>query len=179
MQVAVADLVHLAHVVLEQSRRFAGERIDVGGQLVTGNEIARTLEREMGRSGPLQRVVVPESVIRSDPIIGESAAAMVRWLDSDGSPSTFRHCTAGSLKSRGSPSTTGLHNTPGVDRLEECCAVHFQEVGPGWASVAPCSEGCVVTTRWQRECPDPRGCQHRRPGPQPRQASRRWPNPMR
>ncbi len=84
MQVAVADLVHLAHVVLEQPQRFAGERIDVGGQLVTGNEIARTLEREMGRSGPLQRVVVPESVIRSDPIIGESAAAMVRWLDSDG-----------------------------------------------------------------------------------------------
>ncbi len=84
MQVAVADLAHLACLVLKQPQRFAGERIDVGGQLVTGDEIARTLEREMGRSTPLQRVVVPESVVRSDPTMGQSAAAMIRWLDSDG-----------------------------------------------------------------------------------------------
>jgi uncharacterized protein YbjT (DUF2867 family) len=76
-QVAVADIGAVAVRVLEDSRRFAGKRFDLGSDELTGNDVAVTLSRVTGR--PFTHFHVPLNVIRDR--MGEDGAKMFEWFD--------------------------------------------------------------------------------------------------
>ena len=76
-QVAVADIGAVAVRLLENPGRFAGQRFDLGGDELTGNEVLAILSRVTGR--PFTYVQVPLDVIRER--MGEDWAKMYAWFD--------------------------------------------------------------------------------------------------
>ncbi|WP_176592563.1 NmrA/HSCARG family protein [Sphingobium sp. EM0848] len=76
-QVAVADIGTVAVRLLENPGRFAGKRFDLGGDELTGDDVAATLSRITGR--PFNYFQVPMDVIRQR--MGEDAVSMYEWFD--------------------------------------------------------------------------------------------------
>ena len=76
-QVAVADIGAVAVRVLEDSSRFAGQRIEIASDELTGNDIVNTLSRVTGR--PFTYLQIPLDVIRQR--MGEDGATMYEWFD--------------------------------------------------------------------------------------------------
>src|ERR1700757_2743466 len=76
-QVAVADLGAVAVRLLEDPDRFAGKRIDLGGDELTGNDVIAVLSRVTSR--PFTYFQVPLDVIRQR--MGEDGARMYEWFD--------------------------------------------------------------------------------------------------
>jgi uncharacterized protein YbjT (DUF2867 family) len=76
-QVAVADIGAVAVRVLEDPDRFAGQRLDLGGDELTGNEVVAILSRVAGR--PFTYFQIPLDVIRQR--MGEDGTKMYEWFD--------------------------------------------------------------------------------------------------
>jgi uncharacterized protein YbjT (DUF2867 family) len=76
-QVAVADIGAVAVRLLEDPERFAGRRIDLAGDELSGNEVVETLSRVIGR--PFTYFQVPLDVVRQR--MGEDNAKMSEWFD--------------------------------------------------------------------------------------------------
>lgn len=76
-QVAVEDIGAVAVRLLEDPGRFAGKRIDLGGDELTGNDVVAILARVTGR--PFTYFQVPQDVVRQR--MGEDAAKMYEWFD--------------------------------------------------------------------------------------------------
>src|SRR6516162_3349641 len=76
-QVAVADIGAVAVRLLEDPRRFAGKRFDLGSDELTGNDAVAILSRVTGR--PFTYFQVPLDVIRQR--LGEDGAKMSEWMD--------------------------------------------------------------------------------------------------
>jgi uncharacterized protein YbjT (DUF2867 family) len=76
-QVAVADIGAVAVRLLENPDRFAGERFDLGGDELTGNEVIAVLSRVTGRA--FTYFQIPIDVIRQR--MGEDGAKMYEWFD--------------------------------------------------------------------------------------------------
>ena len=76
-QIAVADIGAVAVRVLEDAGRFAGRRIDLAGDELTGNDLVAILSRVTGR--PFTYYQVPLDVIRQR--MGEDGVKMAEWLD--------------------------------------------------------------------------------------------------
>ena len=76
-QVAVADIGAVAVRLLEDPRRFAGKRFDLGSDELTGNDAVAILSRVTGR--PFTYFQVPLDVIRQR--LGEDGARMSEWMD--------------------------------------------------------------------------------------------------
>jgi uncharacterized protein YbjT (DUF2867 family) len=76
-QVAVADIGAVAVRVLEDPDRFAGKRFDLGGDQLTGNDVAAILSRVTGHR--FTYFQVPLDVIRQR--MGEEAVKMYEWFD--------------------------------------------------------------------------------------------------
>ena len=76
-QVAVADIGAVAVRLLEDPRRFAGKRFDLGSDELSGNDVVAILARVTG--GPFTYFQVPLNVIRER--MGEDAVKMYEWFD--------------------------------------------------------------------------------------------------
>ena len=76
-QVAVADIGAVAVRVLEDNSRFAGKRIEIASDELTGNDVVAILSRVTGRPFTYQQS--PLAVIRQR--MGEDAAKMYEWFD--------------------------------------------------------------------------------------------------
>ena len=76
-QVAVADIGAVAVRLLEDPRRFAGKRFDLGSDELTGNDAVAILSRVTGRK--FTYFQVPLDVIRQR--LGEDGATMSEWMD--------------------------------------------------------------------------------------------------
>jgi uncharacterized protein YbjT (DUF2867 family) len=76
-QVAVPDIGAVAVRVLEDSARFTGNRFDLAGDELTGNEIMNILSRITGRNFTYAQV--PLDVVRQR--MGEDAVQMYQWFD--------------------------------------------------------------------------------------------------
>ena len=76
-QVAVADIGAVAVRVLEDNSRFAGKRIEIASDELTGNDVVAILSRVTGRPFTYQQI--PLDVIRQH--MGEDAAKMYEWFD--------------------------------------------------------------------------------------------------
>jgi uncharacterized protein YbjT (DUF2867 family) len=76
-QVAVADIGAVAIRVLENAGRFAGQRFDLAGDELTGNDALAILSRVTGR--PFTYYQVPLDVIRQR--MGDDAVKMYEWFD--------------------------------------------------------------------------------------------------
>jgi uncharacterized protein YbjT (DUF2867 family) len=76
-QVAVADIGAVAVRLLEDPDRFAGKRIDLGGDELTGNDVIAVLSRVTSR--PFTYFQVPLDVIRQR--MGEDGTKMYEWFD--------------------------------------------------------------------------------------------------
>lgn len=76
-QVAVADIGAVVVRLLENPGRFAGQRFDLGGDELTGNEVLAILSQVTGR--PFTYVQVPLDVIRQR--MGEDWVKMYEWFD--------------------------------------------------------------------------------------------------
>lgn len=76
-QVAVADIGAVAVRLLEDPGRFAGKRLDLGGDELSGNEVVAILSRVTGR--PFTYFQVPLDVIRQR--MGEDSVKMFEWFD--------------------------------------------------------------------------------------------------
>jgi uncharacterized protein YbjT (DUF2867 family) len=76
-QVAVADIGAVGVRLLENPRRFAGKRFDLGSDELTGNDVVAILSRVTGR--PFTYSQVPLDVIRQR--MGEDGAKMYEWFD--------------------------------------------------------------------------------------------------
>jgi uncharacterized protein YbjT (DUF2867 family) len=76
-QVAVADIGAVAVRLLEDPGRFAGQRFDLGGDELAGNDVVAILSRITGR--PFSYFQVPLDVIRQR--MGEDGAQMYEWFD--------------------------------------------------------------------------------------------------
>jgi uncharacterized protein YbjT (DUF2867 family) len=76
-QVAVADIGAVAVRLLENPDRFAGKRLDLGGDELTGNEVIAILARITG--SPFTYFQVPLDVIRQR--MGEDGAKMYEWFE--------------------------------------------------------------------------------------------------
>jgi hypothetical protein len=77
-QSAVADIGAVAVRVLENSGRFRGERFDLAGDELTGNDSVVIFSRCSGRRHPLTYEQIPLEVIRQR--MGEDGARMSEWL---------------------------------------------------------------------------------------------------
>jgi uncharacterized protein YbjT (DUF2867 family) len=73
--VAVADLAGLAALAIEQPERFAGRRLDLAGDELTGPQMAAVLAEVTGRPITSQ-APPPDSLGGSDDMV-----RMLRWLD--------------------------------------------------------------------------------------------------
>jgi uncharacterized protein YbjT (DUF2867 family) len=73
--VAVADLAGLAALAIEQPERFAGRRLDLAGDELTGPQMAAVLGEVTGRPITYQ-APPPDSLGGSDDMV-----RMLRWLD--------------------------------------------------------------------------------------------------
>src|SRR3984885_9974095 len=76
-QVAVADIGAVAVRVLEDADRFAGKRLDLASDELTGNDALAILSRVTGR--PFRYYQVPLDVIRQR--MGEDAVRMYEWFN--------------------------------------------------------------------------------------------------
>ena len=76
-QIAVADIGAVAVRVLEGGSRFAGRRIEIAGDELTGNDVVGILSRITG--SPFTYQQIPLDVIRQH--MGEDAARMYEWFD--------------------------------------------------------------------------------------------------
>jgi len=76
-QVAVADIGAVAVRVLEDSSRFAGRRIEIASDELTGNDVAAILSRVT--SHPVTYKQIPLDVIRQR--MGEDGVKMYEWFD--------------------------------------------------------------------------------------------------
>jgi uncharacterized protein YbjT (DUF2867 family) len=76
-QVAVADIGAVAVRLLEDPGRFAGKRFDLGGDELSGDEVAAILSRVAGR--PFSYFQVPLDVVRQH--MGEEFVKMYEWFD--------------------------------------------------------------------------------------------------
>jgi uncharacterized protein YbjT (DUF2867 family) len=76
-QIAVADIGAVAVRVLEDSDRFTGQRFDLAGDELTGNDALAILARVTGRSFTYYQI--PLDVVRQR--MGEDAAKMYEWFD--------------------------------------------------------------------------------------------------
>jgi uncharacterized protein YbjT (DUF2867 family) len=76
-QIAVEDIGAVAVHVLEDAGRFTGQRFDLAGDELTGNDAAAILSRVTGR--PFAYSQVPLDVIRQR--LGEEGARMFEWFD--------------------------------------------------------------------------------------------------
>jgi uncharacterized protein YbjT (DUF2867 family) len=76
-QIAVEDIGAVAIRVLEDAGRFAGKRLDIAGDDLTGNDVMGILSRLTGRS--FTYFQVPMDVIRQR--MGEDAVKMYEWFD--------------------------------------------------------------------------------------------------
>ena len=75
-QIAVADIGAVAARVLEDPSRFAGRRLDLAGDELTGNDVVAILSRVIGRS--FSYFQVPLDVIRQT--MGADVAKMYEWF---------------------------------------------------------------------------------------------------
>jgi uncharacterized protein YbjT (DUF2867 family) len=76
-QIAVADIGAVAVRVLEDAERFAGQRFDLAGDELTGEELIAILSRVTGR--PFTYYQVPLDAIRQR--MGHAGAKMYEWFD--------------------------------------------------------------------------------------------------
>ena len=76
-QVALADIGAVAVRLLENAGRFTGQRFDLGGDELTGNDVVAILAHLTGR--PFSYFQVPLDVIRQH--MGEDAVKMYEWFD--------------------------------------------------------------------------------------------------
>ena len=76
-QIAVADIGAVAVRLLEDPGRFAGERFDLAGDDLAGNDVVAILSRITGH--PFTYFQVPLDVIRQR--MGEDGAKMYEWFD--------------------------------------------------------------------------------------------------
>ena len=76
-QIAVADVGACAAAVLEDRQRYAGQRFDIAGDDLTGNEAAEVLTRVSGR--PFTYVEVPKEMVRTR--MGDDVVAMYEWFE--------------------------------------------------------------------------------------------------
>ncbi len=76
-QIAVADIGAVAVRVLEDAGRFAGRRLDLASDELTGNDAAAILARVCDR--PFLYYQIPLDVVRQR--MGEDAAKMYEWFD--------------------------------------------------------------------------------------------------
>jgi uncharacterized protein YbjT (DUF2867 family) len=76
-QVSVADIGAVAVRLLENPDSFAGQRFDLGGDELSGNDVLGILSRVTGR--PFSYFQVPLDVIRQR--MGEDGAKMYEWFD--------------------------------------------------------------------------------------------------
>jgi uncharacterized protein YbjT (DUF2867 family) len=75
-QVAVADIGAVAVRLLEDPGRFAGKRLDIAGDELTGSDVVAILSRVTGR--PFTYFQVPLDVIRQR--MGEDTAKLSEWF---------------------------------------------------------------------------------------------------
>ena len=76
-QVAVADIGAVAARVLEDPRRFAGKRFDLGSDELTGDDVVAVLSRVTGR--PFSYFQVPLEMVRQR--MGPELVEMYEWFD--------------------------------------------------------------------------------------------------
>lgn len=79
-QIAVADIGHVSVRLLENPDRYEGKRFDLGGDDLSGNDVAALLSRLTGRS--FNYFQVPIEVIRQH--MGEDAVKMYEWFENVG-----------------------------------------------------------------------------------------------
>jgi len=79
-QVAVADIGAVAVRVLEDGSRFAGKRIEIASDELTGTDVVAILSHVTGRPFTYQQI--PLDVIRQR--MGEDGAKMYEWFDRAG-----------------------------------------------------------------------------------------------
>jgi uncharacterized protein YbjT (DUF2867 family) len=75
-QAAVDDVIGFAALAIEHPERFAGQRIEIASDQITGYEIAETLNRVTGRPFTVE----PSSTVA----LGPGLAALFAWLDHHG-----------------------------------------------------------------------------------------------
>jgi len=76
-QVAVADIAAYAVLALENPDRFAGKRVDIAGDDVSGDEAVEILSRVTGKK--FRYFQVPMDMIRQR--MGEDGAKMYEWFE--------------------------------------------------------------------------------------------------
>ena len=76
-QVAVADIAAYAVLALENPDRFAGKRVDIAGDDVSGNDAVEILSRVTGKK--FQYFQVPMDMIRQR--MGDDGAKMYEWFE--------------------------------------------------------------------------------------------------
>jgi uncharacterized protein YbjT (DUF2867 family) len=79
-QIAVADIAAAAVAAIENPDRFAGRRLDLAGDEVSGGEAVRILSRVTGRT--FAYFQVPMDVIRQG--MGDDGVKMYEWFDRAG-----------------------------------------------------------------------------------------------
>ena len=76
-QITVADVGACAAAVLEDWRRYAGRRLDIAGDDLTGEQAAGMLTRVSGR--PFTYVEVPKEMVRAR--MGDDIVTMYEWFE--------------------------------------------------------------------------------------------------
>ena len=80
VQVAVDDIAAAAVAALESPARYSGNRYDLGGDELSGEQLVATLAKVTGR--PFAYFKVPMDAIRG--ALGEDGVKMYRWFESTG-----------------------------------------------------------------------------------------------
>jgi uncharacterized protein YbjT (DUF2867 family) len=80
VHIAVADIGAVAVRIFEDPGRYAGKRLDLGGDELTGNDVVAILSRVTGR--PFTYFQVPQDVIRQR--MGEDGVRMFEWFNTVG-----------------------------------------------------------------------------------------------
>jgi uncharacterized protein YbjT (DUF2867 family) len=76
-QIAVDDIGAVAVRLLENPKRFAGKRFDLGGDSLSGEDVVEVLSRLVGR--PFSYFQVPLEIIRQR--MGDDATKMYEWFE--------------------------------------------------------------------------------------------------
>jgi len=79
-QIAVSDIGAAAVAALEDRKRYAGKRFDIGTDELTGEQEIEILSKVIGR--PFNYVKVPMEMIRG--AMGEDAVRMYEWFETPG-----------------------------------------------------------------------------------------------
>ncbi len=85
-QIAVEDIGNFAALVIERRNEFLGERIDIGGDELTGPEIAQKLSRFVGRQ--IEYVHLPTEELKK---FNEEFAIMFDWFENTGTGIDIAH----------------------------------------------------------------------------------------